>query len=61
MGKCPNCGCEEFVSEPNQYDVMIFRDGEFRILRSESFDGEKIFCRKCGKEVGVKDGKLVMV
>lgn len=60
MEKCPNCGCEEFVSEPNQYDVMIFCDSEFRILRSESFDSEKVFCRECGTEVAVKDGKLVI-
>ena len=61
MGKCLNCGCEEFVSELNQYDVMIFRDGEFQIIRSEYVDSEKIFCRECGKEVDVKDGKMAMV
>lgn len=61
MGKCLNCGCEEFVSEPNQYDVMIFRDGEFKIIRSEYMDSEKIFCRECGKEVDVKDEKMAMV
>ncbi len=60
MEKCPNCGCEEFVSEPNQYDVLTFADGDFRVCRSEKIDGEKIFCRECGKEVCVKNGKLVL-
>ncbi len=34
---------------------------EFQIIRSEYVDSEKIFCRECGKEVDVKDGKIVMV
>jgi len=49
---CPKCGSEEFITEPNQYDVLFFEAGQFDIRRSESFDDYcKIFCRECGGEV----------
>lgn len=61
MENCPNCGCAEFVTEPNQYDVLTFEDGDFSIVRSESIDGAKIFCRDCGKEVISRGGNILPV
>lgn len=49
---CPKCGAGEFITEPNQYDVLFFSAGQFDIRRSESFDDYlKIFCRECASEV----------
>ena len=25
--QCPSCGSEEFVTEPNRYDILTFDDG----------------------------------
>ncbi|MCX6791139.1 MAG: hypothetical protein NTV62_03035 [Candidatus Gribaldobacteria bacterium] len=38
-GRCPKCGEGEFVSEPNQYNVLVFMN-DF-----------KIFCWEGGVEV----------
>lgn len=53
-GCCPKCGEGEFVSEPNQYDVLVFSDGQLQINHTESFDYFKIFCRECGVEISEK-------
>ena len=50
-GCCPKCGEGEFITEPNQYDVLIFSDGQFQVDHTESIDDFKIFCRECGVEV----------
>ncbi len=61
MGKCPNCGSTEFVTEPNQYDILTFENGDFKVLHTEQCEeGYKIFCRECENEVYVTDGKLVL-
>lgn len=61
MKKCPNCGSDEFVSDPNYYDVLQFIKGDFRIIRSEPYnDVYRIYCRYCGEEVDVQNGNIVM-
>lgn len=61
MNCYPNCGCSEFISELNKYDVYSFKDGNFQIIRSESYDDDgKIFCRECSESVIVKNGKIVL-
>jgi len=50
--KCTKCNSEEFVTEPNQYDILRFVNGKFEVIRSEFTDEEcKIFCRECGAEI----------
>jgi len=49
--KCPNCGSNEFITEPNQYDILEFSKDGFETISTESIDDYKIFCRECGKEV----------
>ncbi len=49
--KCPNCGSEEFVTEPNQYDMLYFENGEFRISHTEFVDVYAIRCRGCGGDI----------
>lgn len=59
MTYCPNCRGKEFISEPNQYDIMEFANGIFEIIRTESVDEYRIFCRECGTEVSSKNGQIV--
>jgi len=51
--KCPNCGSSEFITEPNQYDVLKFSKDGFETISTESIDEYRIFCRECGKEVDI--------
>ncbi len=48
---CPNCGSTEFITEPNQYDVLIFSNNSFEIKKSEQIEGYKVFCRECSEEI----------
>lgn len=52
--KCPNCGSEEFVSSLNSYDILIFDNSEFQVIKSElaNIDNE-IYCRECGEQVDI--------
>ncbi len=50
---CPNCGSHEFITEPNQYDVLIFSKEGFETQETEQVYDYKIFCRECAKEVDV--------
>ncbi len=51
--RCPNCGADEFITEPNQYDVMKFTKNGFENQSTESMDDYKIYCRECAEEVDV--------
>ncbi|MDO8524251.1 MAG: hypothetical protein Q7R99_01320 [bacterium] len=50
-GCCAKCGAGEFVSEPNQYDILTFSDGQLQVDHTENINDFKIFCRECGVEV----------
>ena len=50
-GCCSECDSLEFITEPNQYDVLTFSDGKFQIDHTELTNDSKIFCRECGVEV----------
>lgn len=63
--KCLNCNSEEFVTSPNQYDLLKFSDKKFDIIKSEFTEDKcKIFCRECGSEVdeqsSVKNNKIIL-
>lgn len=51
--KCPNCGSSEFITEPNQYDVLEFSRNGFETIATETIDDYKVFCRECGMEVDI--------
>ena len=53
--KCPNCGSEEFISEPNQYDVIVFTKDGFETQSTETIEEYKIYCRECSKEVDISN------
>lgn len=50
---CPNCGASEFITEPNQYDILEFSKNCFETISTETIDDYKIFCRECGEEVDI--------
>ncbi|PJA01846.1 hypothetical protein COX74_00580 [bacterium (Candidatus Gribaldobacteria) CG_4_10_14_0_2_um_filter_41_16] len=52
--QCPKCGAVEFITEPNQYDVLRLNNGHFEIEHSEFCDEFKIFCRECSTEINEK-------
>lgn len=49
--RCPKCGEGEFITEPNQYDILTVSDGKLQVDHTETIDDFKIFCRECGVEV----------
>ena len=51
---CPECNSEEFISEPNRYDVFQFEDNDFEVVDSEFIDEFKTFCRECSEEIDVE-------
>lgn len=57
--KC-ECGSDEFISEPNSYDVVIVEE-EIIIDHSEIIETPKYYCRECGKEYEEIDGRLSRV
>jgi len=48
---CPSCGASEFITEPNQYEVLTFTDKGFQVLHNEYMYDYRIFCRECSAEV----------
>lgn len=57
--KC-ECGSDEFISEPNSYDIVIVEE-EIRIDHSEIIETSKYYCRECGKEYEDENGILVLL
>jgi len=56
--KC-ECGSDEFISEPNSYDIVIVEE-EIIIDHKEIIETSKYYCRECGKEYEESDGKLII-
>ncbi len=54
---CPDCGSDEFITDPFQYDIMSFEKGEFNIIHTECIDEYSIYCRECGSEVDEESSK----
>lgn len=56
--KC-ECGSDEFISEPNSYDIVIVEE-EIKIDHNEIIETSKYYCRECGKEYEEVDGRLIL-
>lgn len=49
---CQVCGCDEFVTPLNSYDVYQIIDGKPAFVRTEVADIEFVlYCRECGQRV----------
>lgn len=50
--KCKICGCEEFVSQPNQYSVFEHREGKLICVSAETIEEElELYCRECSEKL----------
>lgn len=63
--KCPNCNSEEFVTQPNRYDILKLGAEKFDVVKSEFTENKyKIFCRECGFEIdeksSMKNNKIIL-
>ena len=63
--KCPKCGSEEFISQPNRYDCLRFVNGEFKVEKAKfTNERERFFCCECGtminEEASIKNKKIVL-
>lgn len=53
---CPECESEEFITEPNQSDVLVFEENKFVIQKTLSTnDKERIACRECWSEIDIEE------
>ncbi len=48
---CPKCGANEFITEPNQYDILTFGLTGFYIQSTEQVEQYRVFCRECFEEI----------
>ena len=58
---CPNCGSNEFITAPNQYDVLTFRNGNFKTLSVQQVDVFKIYCRECSEEIENNNNNRLLI
>jgi hypothetical protein len=50
--KCVSCGCSEFISQLNRYDVFQIRNSKILFINSEQIDDKLVlYCRNCSKEL----------
>ncbi len=52
--RCPSCGSEEFVTEPNRYDILTF-DNDFEVSKSYYIDEYNVQCRECAEDIDVEN------
>jgi len=58
--QCPKYNSAEFITEPNQYDVLKFNNEHFKIESSEFYDNDKtkLFCRGCSAEINEEASEI---
>jgi hypothetical protein len=50
--KCKECGCEEFVSQPDQYSIFENKNGILVFKKSELVNDKlELFCRECSEKL----------
>mgnify|MGYP006874344452 FL=1 len=48
--KCKYCGCTEFITQLNKYDVYEVIDNKLEYITTESIDEpDEFYCRDCGE------------
>ena len=59
--KCPHCGSEEFITQPNRYDVYVAKEGKIRFSHSEIIDDAiELYCRECEEILKCDDNDIEM-
>jgi len=57
---CNDCGCKEFITKPNRYDIFKSKNGKLFFEKSENIDdSEDLFCRDCSKKIQHKDEDII--
>jgi len=57
---CSDCGCKEFITKPNRYDIFKSENGKIIFEKSEDIDDKIIlFCRDCSKEVKFESEDII--
>lgn len=57
---CPNCGNDEYVSNPTQYDTFIVIEGKIHFQSSELINDEiELYCRECSEKLEYEDKDLI--
>jgi hypothetical protein len=57
--RCRECDCEEFVSQPNQYDVFKNNNGKLVFKKSELVNNKlELFCRNCSEKLKFKEDDI---
>ncbi|TAE19912.1 MAG: hypothetical protein EAZ95_00755 [Bacteroidetes bacterium] len=48
--QCLHCGCKEFITQPNRYDIYVAEEGKVRFSHSEIIDNAiELYCRDCSE------------
>ncbi len=46
--ECKACGCSEFISKPNRYDIFRAIDNKLVLVETKYIEEElKLYCRDC--------------
>lgn len=57
--KCKSCGCTEFISQLNKYDVFEVIDNTIVLVDSEQIEDKLIlYCRDCSEEIEFDDNDV---
>lgn len=50
--ECKECGCSEFISNPNRYDIFRGGDNKLVLVENESIEDElQLYCRDCSTKL----------
>jgi DNA-directed RNA polymerase subunit RPC12/RpoP len=54
--KCKECGCEEFISQPDQYSIFENKNGILVFKNAELLNDKlELFCRECSEKLEFKE------
>lgn len=57
--KCKPCGCREFITKPNRYDIYISKGDVIAFSHSEYIDDkEAYYCRDCSEQLIIEDNNV---
>jgi len=57
--QCKICGCNEFCTKPNRYDIYESNQGILALVRSEyTTEGDKLYCRDCSNPLDINKNPI---
>jgi len=59
--KCKECGCQEFISQLNKYDIYKVKDNKIVLTNSVLIDDKLVlYCRDCSQELEFKEEDVII-